>query len=96
MYSLASMGQIDHPSSDSQTQHKPIMCMVLIIDLHCMPYCGTFGGIDQWILLSGCFYSGNTPVSGSETPHCEDWKHTSAGGGVHEVPWAVVGLAPLI
>ena len=29
-------------------------------------------------------------------PHCEDWKHTSAGGGVHEVPWAVVGLAPLI
>ena len=26
----------------------------------------------------------------------EDWKHTSAGGGVHEVPWAVVGLATLI
>ena len=37
-----------------------------------------------------------TPVSGSETPHCEDWKHTSASGGVHEVPWALVGLAPLI
>ena len=37
-----------------------------------------------------------TLVSGSENPHCEDWKHTSAGGGVHEVPWAVVGLAPLI
>ena len=36
------------------------------------------------------------PVSGSETPHCEDWKHTSASGGVHEVPWALVGLAPLI
>ena len=30
-----------------------------------------------------------TPVSGSETLHCEDWKHTSAGGGVHKVPWAV-------
>ena len=26
-----------------------------------------------------------TPVSGSGTPHCEDWKHTSASGGVHEV-----------
>ena len=30
------------------------------------------------------------------SPHCEDWKHTSASGGVHEVPWSVVGLAPLI
>ena len=37
-----------------------------------------------------------TMVSGSETPHCENWKHTSASGGVHKVPWAVVGLAPLI
>ena len=37
-----------------------------------------------------------TPVSGSETPHCEDWKHTFASGRVHEVPWALVGLAPLI
>ena len=37
-----------------------------------------------------------TAVSGSETPHCEDWKHTSASGGVHEIPWAVVGLAPVI
>ena len=35
-----------------------------------------------------------TPISGSETPHCEDWKHTSASGGVHEVLWADVGLAP--
>ena len=31
-----------------------------------------------------------------ETPHCEDWKRTSTSGGVNEVPWAVVGLAPLI
>ena len=37
-----------------------------------------------------------TTVSGSETPHCKDWKHTSASGGVHKIPWAVVGLAPLI
>ena len=29
-------------------------------------------------------------------PICKDWKHTSASGGVHKVPWAVVGLAPLI
>ena len=37
-----------------------------------------------------------TTVSGSETPHSEDWRHTSASGGVHKVPWAVVGYAPLI
>ena len=37
-----------------------------------------------------------TTVSGSETPHGEDWKHTSASGGVHEIPWAVVGFAALI
>ena len=29
-------------------------------------------------------------------PHCEDWKRISASGGVQKVPWAVVGLAPLI
>ena len=37
-----------------------------------------------------------TTVPGWEAPYCEDWKHTSASGGVHKVPWAVVGLAPLI
>ena len=37
-----------------------------------------------------------TTVSGSETPHSGDWRHTSASGGVHEVPRAVVGLGPLI
>ena len=33
---------------------------------------------------------------GQRPPHCEDWKHISASGGVHEIPWAVVGLAPVI
>ena len=37
-----------------------------------------------------------TLISGSEAPHCEDWKHISASGGVNEVPSTVVGLAPLI
>ena len=37
-----------------------------------------------------------TTVSGSETPHGEDWKHTSASRGVHEILWAVVGFAALI
>ena len=29
-------------------------------------------------------------------PHCEDWKHTSASGGVNEVPWVVVGFTSLL
>ena len=37
-----------------------------------------------------------TLIPGSEAPHCEDWKHTSASGGVNKVPSTVVGLAPLI
>ena len=37
-----------------------------------------------------------TPIPGSEVPHWDEWKHTSASGGFHEVLWAVVGLAPLI
>ena len=32
----------------------------------------------------------------SETPHCEDWKHTSASGGVNKVPWVVVGFTFLL
>ena len=27
-----------------------------------------------------------TPIAGSETPHCEDWKQASVSGGVHEFP----------
>ena len=37
-----------------------------------------------------------TPSQDSETPHCEDWKHTSASGGVNKVPWVVVGFASLL
>ena len=37
-----------------------------------------------------------TPIQGSKTPQHEDCKHTSASGGVNEVPRAVVGLAPLL
>ena len=37
-----------------------------------------------------------TPIQGSKNPQHEDWKHTSASGGVNEVPRAVVGLAPLL
>ena len=37
-----------------------------------------------------------TPILGSEAHDCEDWKHTSASGGVNEVPGAVVEHVPLI
>ena len=62
--------------------------------------CHTGMGDKEWLLVcspqvqSDSFHC--TMVSGSETPRCEDWKHTSASEGVHKVPWAVVGLAPLI
>ena len=62
--------------------------------------CHTGMGDKEWLQVcspqvqSHAFHC--TTVSGWETPHCEDWKHTSAGGGVHDVPWAVVGLSPLI
>ena len=29
-------------------------------------------------------------------PHCEDWKHISASGGVNQVPLVVVGFASLL
>ena len=62
--------------------------------------CHTGMGDKEWLQVcspqvqSHTFHC--TTVSGSETPHCEDWKHTSASWGVHKVPWAVMGLAPLI
>ena len=58
--------------------------------------------IQEWATRNGFRFAAQsrtfhcTPVSSSDTPHCEDWKHIPAGGGVHKVPWAVVGLAPLI
>ena len=45
-------------------------------------------------VLSRAFHC--NPIPNSEAPHCADWKHTSASGGVNKVPWPVVGLAPLI
>ena len=61
--------------------------------------------IEEWATRNGFRFAANkckvihftAPRSRAQRPpHNEDWRHTSASGGVHEVPWAVVGLAPLI
>ena len=62
--------------------------------------CHTGMGDKEWLQVCSPGVQSHTfqctTVPGWEAPYCEDWKHTSASGGVHKVPWAVVGLAPLI
>ena len=62
-----------------------------------MPYRnGQQGMVSSLQPTSAELYISLHPDLGLRDPHCEDLKHTSASGGVHKVPWAVVGLAPLI
>ena len=59
--------------------------------------------IEEWATRNGFRFAAHKCKSyislhhglGLRDPHSEDWRHTSASGGVHEVSWAVVGLAPL-
>ena len=57
--------------------------------------------IEEWATRNGFRFSAHKCkvihfTAPRSRAHCEDWKHTSASGGVHEIPWAVVGLTPLL